>query len=133
MRHLIKERMIIISYSKYSNKKTVIDGIVFDSMREAERYTELKILEKAKEISELQLQVPFMLIEAQYAPDTVTKRGKVKKGKCLEQACKYFADFVYKNTAGEMIVEDVKGKRTKEYIIKRKLMLERYGIHITEV
>lgn len=126
--------------TKYNASKCVVDGIKFDSKHEAERYLELKLLERGKVISDLRLQVKFVLIPAQYEKDTVTilKSGKEKivKGKCLEREVSYYADFVYiLNETGETIVEDAKSPitRTKEYIIKRKLMLYRYGIRIIEV
>jgi hypothetical protein len=120
---------------KYRNKKVVIDGITFDSRREANRYRELKLLEKADKIQGLELQKEFVLIPAQY--ETYERYGKkgqrLKDGeRCVERACIYKADFVYYEN-GETVVEDTKGMRTKEYIIKRKLMLLYYGIKIREV
>ena len=109
------------SYSKYKSRKTVVDGIEFDSKKEAKRYSELKLLERAGQIQELELQKPFVLIPAQ----------KVN-GKVVERACKYIADFVYKEN-GKTVVEDTKGVKTKDYIIKRKLMLLVYNIQIKEV
>lgn len=104
--------------NKYHNRKTEIDGIVFDSKREAQRYAELQLLQRAGEIRDLSMQVEFELIPKQDG----------------ERACKYKADFVYHMAdTGKMVVEDVKGKRTREYIIKRKLMLWRHGIKIVEV
>ena len=104
--------------SKYHNRKVEIDGIKFDSIKEGERYLELKLLLNAGKIRDLQMQVEFELIPKQAG----------------EQACKYKADFVYHMAdTGKMVVEDVKGKRTREYIIKRKLMLWRHGIKIVEV
>lgn len=104
--------------SKYHNRKVEIDGIKFDSIKEGERYLELKLLLKAGKIHDLQMQVEFELIPKQAG----------------ERACKYKADFVYHMAdTGKMVVEDVKGKRTREYIIKRKLMLWRHGIKIVEV
>ena len=120
--------------SKYRAEKTEIDGIVFDSKKEAKRYSELKILEKAGEIKDLKRQVKYVLIPAQYEPDIIGKRGGRKKGKCLERECSYLADFVYyDNRKQEPVVEDTKGFRTESYIIKRKLMLFRYGISIQEI
>lgn len=107
--------------SKYKSRKTVVDGIEFDSKKEAKRYSELKLLERAGQIQELELQKPFVLIPAQ----------KVN-GRVVERACKYIADFVYKEN-GKTVVEDTKGVRTKDYIIKRKLMLLVYNIQIREV
>ena len=122
---------------KYGNKKAVVDGISFDSKKEAQRYTELKILEKAGKITGLQLQREFELIPAQreHTNEIYEKgpnKGRFKPGKLLERKCSYIADFVYWD-GFEMVVEDTKGMRTKEYIIKRKLMLYKYGIKIKEV
>lgn len=110
--------------SKYGAKKVTFDGKTFDSQKEAQRYAELRLLERGKVIEDLQLQVPFQLIPAQYD----------KSGKVIERAMFYIADFTYtdKNT-GQYVVEDTKGFRTPEYIIKRKLMLHIYGIRIREV
>lgn len=118
--------------TKYRAKKTILDGITFDSKKEADRYAELKFLLKSGEITDLQMQVEYELIPAQYGPDVTTPRGKTKRGPLLERAVKYKADFVYVEN-GVTVVEDVKGFRTKEYIIKRKLLLWRYGIRIKEV
>jgi len=118
--------------TKYHAKKTVIDGITFDSKKEADRYVQLKVLEKAGEIEGLQMQVEYELIPAQYGPDRITPTGKHKRGPLLERAVKYKADFVYK-VDGLTVVEDVKGFKTKDYIIKRKLMLWVHGIQIREV
>ena len=118
--------------SKYGARKTVFDGIVFDSKKEANRYRELKLLERAGEICCLRLQVPFELIPAQYEEtgEVYTKganKGKPKRGKCIEKAVTYIADFVYYNSdATVRTVEDVKGMRTPVYIIKRKLFRWRY-------
>lgn len=117
-----------MTYNKYGNIKT--NGSA--SKREDKRKWELEMLERAGKITDLQCQVPFELIPAQYEPDTIGKRGGVKKGKCIERAVKYVADFVYMKD-GEKIVEDTKGFRTSDYIVKRKLMLWRYGIRIVEV
>lgn len=128
--------------TKYRAKKTEVDGITFDSMKEAKRYQELKILEAAGQIKDLRLQVPYELIPAMRDPDTIGKRGGKIKGKLVERAVIYKADFVYLEKLDipfsdqekwEEVVEDVKGMRTKEYILKRKLMLYRYGIRIREV
>lgn len=120
--------------SKYGANKTEIDGIVFDSRKEARRYADLKLMERAGMIKDLSLQVKFELIPIQREPDTIGKRGGVIKGKMIERPVYYVADFVYTITAtGEKVVEDTKGFRTKEYIIKRKLMLYKYGLRIREV
>lgn len=127
------------SRAKYGNRKVAVDGITFDSKKEAQRYTELKLLEKAGKITSLCRQIEFELIPAQreMTDQIYTKgpnKGKFKPGKVIEHKCSYVADFVYwdlKNNC--MVVEDTKGMRTKEYIIKRKLMLYMRGIRIKEV
>jgi hypothetical protein len=80
----------------------------------------LKLLQRAGKITDLRLQVPFLLIPSQY-----------ENGKCIERECKYIADFTYREN-GKFVVEDAKGLKTDVYIIKRKLMLEKYGIKIRE-
>ena len=120
------------SKSKYGAKKTVVGGVEFDSKKEARRYQELLLLERAGAITELQRQVEFELIPAQREPDSVGVRGGIKKGKVIEHKCSYVADFVYKEN-GKKVVEDTKGFKTKDYIIKRKLMLSVYGIRIKEI
>ena len=120
------------SKSKYGAKKTVVGGVEFDSKKEARRYQELLLLERAGAITELQRQVEFELIPAQREPDSVGVRGGIKKGKVIEHKCSYVADFVYKEN-GTKVVEDTKGFKTKDYIIKRKLMLSVYGIRIKEI
>lgn len=120
--------------NKYSNKKVEVDGIIFDSKREAKRYQELLLLEKAGAITNLQRQVKYVLIPTQREPDTVGARGGIHKGKVIEKECAYYADFVYfDREKQEMVVEDTKGMKTTEYIIKRKMMLYRHGIRIKEV
>lgn len=120
--------------SKYGAKKVEIDGIIFDSKKEGRRYQELKMLQKAGDISGLQRQVKYILIPAQREPDTKGPRGGIIKGKLLERECSYIADFVYKNThSGEWVIEDTKGFRTAEYKIKRKMMLYFHNIRIKEV
>lgn len=111
------------NWTKYNNKKITVDGQIFDSKKEANRYKELRLLEKAGAIKDLRMQVKFTLIPAQRDEAT---------GKVVERECSYKADFVYEED-GKAVVEDVKGFRTKEYIIKRKLMLYQYGIRIREV
>ena len=110
-----------MSYSKYRNKKTAIGDKVFDSMHEAYRYRELKMLLDAGEISDLQLQVPYELMPS-FKLDGETYRG-----------IKYVADFVYKDKSGNTIVEDAKGMRTEVYKMKRKLMAYVHKIKIKEV
>lgn len=115
--------------SKYGSRKIKKDGMTFDSIREYNRWRELKLLERAGKIEDLKRQVPFTLIPVQ----------KDEEGKVIEKVCKYYADFTYmekekaKDGAPEFVVEDTKGFRTTEYIIKRKLMLKEHGIRIREV
>lgn len=122
---------------KYGNKKVIYDGIKFDSKKEARRYSELKLMEKAGVIDHLELQKSFVLIPAQYEYfPRFGKNGKMLKAgkKCVEQSCKYKADFYYHDKENKCwVVEDTKGMRTKDYIIKRKLMLHLYGVKIKEV
>lgn len=123
--------------SKYYNCKTIMNGIVFDSKKEANRYAELLIMEKAGLIKDIERQKKFVLIPAQREPcDEVylkgLHKGEHKKGKLLEKECSYIADFVYKDENGKYIVEDCKGVRTEVYKIKKKLMLYVYGISIKE-
>ena len=120
--------------NKYHSKKVEFNGIVFDSKKEARRFAELSLLEKAGAIQDLQRQVKYVLIPAQREPDTVGARGGIKKGKTIEKECAYIADFVYKDlTLNQTVVEDTKGFKTKDYIIKRKLMLYVHGIRIKEI
>lgn len=95
--------------NKYGNKKTIVNGIVFDSKKESERYCELLLLQKTGEISNLELQKEFLLLP-------------IENG---EKAVKYIADFVYMENR-KMIIEDVKGVRTQAYIIKQKLFKHKY-------
>lgn len=101
--------------SKYKAVKTIVDGIKFDSKREAKRYQELKLLEQSNEIKELKLQVPFILID------------KSEYGRVI----KYIADFVYIRD-GKQVVEDCKGFRTDVYRLKKRLFEEKYKTEIFE-
>lgn len=117
--------------SKYHNKKTVVDGIEFDSKKEGNRYRELLLLERAGAISNLQRQVKYELLPAQYRP-VFDKKTRKWKDRCVERECSYVADFVYQQD-GETVVEDTKGFRTKDYILKRKMLLYFHGIRIKEI
>lgn len=98
--------------SKYCNKKVEVDGIVFHSKKEAKRYTELKALEATGEITHLTLQPKFELIPKQVG----------------ERACHYIGDFSYYELGSNMcVVEDTKGFKTPDYVIKRKLFKQLYG------
>ena len=124
--------------NKYGNKKVIKDGEVFDSKREYYRYMDLKLLETCGAISDLKRQVVYELIPEQREKSTkVYKKGRKKgqpiEGKIIEKAVTYIADFVYTDTTtGKEVVEDAKGMRTKDYIIKRKCMLYIHGIKIRE-
>lgn len=101
--------------SKYRAIKTKVDGISFDSKKEARRYKELKILEKADEIKSLELQPRFLLQEKfKYNGKTIRK-------------IEYIADFRYIDEKGNTIVEDVKGMKTEVYKIKKKIFLKKHG------
>lgn len=119
--------------SKYHSKKVTVGGETFDSSKEYRRFCELKLLQRAGKISDLQRQVEFVLIPTQREPGEIGPRGGVKKGKLLEKECTYYADFVYVNNKGEKVVEDTKGMKTEAYLIKRKLMLYVHGIRIQEI
>lgn len=106
--------------AKYHNRKVTRDGETFDSVKEYRRFCELRLLEKAGAVTDLQRQVKFELIPAQRID-----------GKVAERACSYVADFVYMEN-GQQVVEDAKGMRTQEYRLKRKLMLWVHGIRIRE-
>lgn len=122
--------------NKYLNQKTKIGGKTFDSKKERDRWNELNLLQRAGKISGLERQVKFVLIPTQYEkfPRYSQKTGKrLKDGiRTLEQECSYIADFVYTKD-GKQIVEDTKGVKTRDYIIKRKLMLQVHGIRIKEI
>ena len=126
---------------KFKNKKVTVDGIEFDSQKEANRYYELRLLERAGVITDLELQKEYELIPTQYEYfERYGKNGKrLKDGKrCIEQSCIYKADFAYKEN-GKTVVEDTKGYRDPssagyaKFVIKRKLMLYIHGIKIKEV
>lgn len=107
--------------NKYNAHKTTVNGKSFDSKKEAQRYAELLFLQRKGEITDLELQRKFELIPSL----------KDALGKTVERPVTYIADFVYIQD-GKMTVEDVKGYRTPEYVIKRKLMLYVHGIRIKE-
>lgn len=118
--------------NKYHSRKVELDGLKFDSKKEAKRYRELILLERAGKIKDLQTQVKYELIPSQ----------RDISGRVIERAVIYIADFVYTDISTpvhRLIVEDIKGYRNTKggayahYAIKRKLMLYRYGLRITEV
>ena len=135
--------------NKLNNKQTyTADGVLHASAKEANRWAELTLLQKAGKISELDRQVKYELIPAQYEEIETgefykkgPQKGEPKKKRvCVEQSCVYIADFVYKdNDTGEVIVEDTKGYKDPssasyaKFVIKRKLMLYLKGIKIKEI
>lgn len=106
--------------TKYHAKKVTVDGITFDSKKEARRWSELKLMESAGIITDLQRQVTFQLLPSQ--------KGEGR----TERPVKYVADYVYQEN-GKTVVEDTKGMKTKDYILKRKMMLFVHGITVKEV
>lgn len=121
--------------NKYHNSAVIVDGISFQSRKEARRWRELKLMESAGMIHGLTRQKKFVLIPAQREPDTVGKRGGKHKGKLIEREVAYYADYSYYDKEGNEVVEDVKSPatRTKDYILKRKMMLYVHGIRIREI
>ena len=117
---------------KYNAVKTEVDGITFDSKKEARRYQALRELEEQGEVHDLRRQVEYLLVPEQRLPDTIGPRGGIHRGKVLEYPVTYVADFVYNLPDGGTVVEDCKGVRTPDYIIKRKLMRYLMGIEIKE-
>ncbi|WP_312969043.1 DUF1064 domain-containing protein [Acinetobacter gerneri] len=110
---------------KFRNKKVVLNGTTFDSKKEARRYRELQILERAGEISELQMQYAFVLAES----------VKFSNEPRRKPAVKYVADFVYR-VGDKLIVEDVKSEATRKdkyFRLKKHLMMSVHGIEIAEV
>ena len=122
--------------SKYGAKKTVVNGETFDSQREADRWQTLQTLQRKGLISDLHRQVKFEIIQEHREPDTIGPMGGVKKGKIIERARYYVADFtyyrLYMGKKPVFVVEDCKGFRTDVYRLKKALMLDRYGIIIKE-
>lgn len=104
----------MLSYSKYRAKKTEVGGIVFDSLKEAKRYKELVLLERSGEIKRLILQPRFLI------------QDKFKYNNKTERAIHYVADFMYTDKTGAKFVEDIKGVKTAEYKLKRKLFIKKY-------
>jgi hypothetical protein len=114
--------------NKYKNTKIEIDNIKFDSIKEAKRYIELKLMEKAGEIKDFKMQVPYIL------------QDSFKLGNKTYRDIKYIADFTYmqkSKTSGvelwELVIEDTKGYKIKEYLLKRKMFAYKYQKEIKEV
>ena len=108
---------------KYRNKKTIIDGITFDSKLEAKRYIQLKTLENANKIKNLELQPKFEL------QPSFKKNGKTYRNIVYKADFKYFD-----NELGKLVVEDTKGFKTKDYMLKKKMFEYKYqDLEINEV
>lgn len=122
--------------AKYKNRRVTFEGETYASRKELKRFQELELMQAAGRITGLRKQVKFVLIPAQYEPDWIdyskSTQGRKQKGKLIEHEVAYVADFVYLKD-GEMVVEDAKGFRTKDYIIKRKMMLYFHKIKVQEV
>jgi hypothetical protein len=106
--------------NKYHNKKETIDGILFDSKKEGNYYTKLKLMQNAGVIWNLELQKKFIL-----------QKGFPFNGKTIREIS-YYADFVYEDKDGLHVV-DTKGYRTDVYKLKKKLFIRKYGIDIEEI
>lgn len=117
--------MIPVRRPKFGNRKTVVDGIEFHSKREAKRWQELVLLERAGQIAGLRRQVIF---EFPIAGTLLRYIHNFRQGK----AVRYIADFVYE-ADGQNVVEDAKGYPTPDYKLKRALMLAVHGIRVTEI
>lgn len=112
-----------IKESKYKSRKVTLDGITFPSQKEANKYAELKILQRAGEVIELELQPVFLLLEGH----------RDKNGK-WHRPIKYKADFRVTYKDGKIEVIDTKGYQTPAYRMKKKMLLDRYpGINFLEV
>ena len=100
---------------KYNARKKEVDGVTFDSSREAARYVQLRAMERAGQIACLRLQPSFVLQEAVRLPD-----GK------MQRPITYRADFEYINASGDPVIEDVKGMKTPVYLLKIKMFRAKY-------
>lgn len=107
---------------KYHNKKVIYDGIKFDSKKECKRYRELKLMERAGLVSDINIQVPFVLQESFIRCD----------GKRV-RSIKYVADFTYKDKEGKLHIEDAKGVKTQVYKLKKKLFEYKFKTMIEEI
>lgn len=107
--------------SKYHNKKCVYKDMTFDSLKEMQYYKKLELMQNCGRISDLKRQVEFVLIETFKLENETYRKTK------------YIADFTYKDENGKYHVVDTKGFKTKEYLLKKKLMAWKYGIKIEEI
>ena len=124
--------------NKYHNHKArSVDGLIHDSRKEAKRWNELLLLQRAGQIKDLKRQVKFVLIPTQRENGIIGKCGGVKLGKVIERECCYIADFTYIDAQDKLHVEDVKGYKSGAaytvFTIKRKLMLYIHKIRIKEI
>lgn len=110
--------------NKYRNKKITIDGIEFDSKAEAAYYNRLKILKKAGEIKDFEMQKEFTLLEGFNHPSKKNKRGKPSR----VRAIKYIPDFIVTENDGTKKVIDVKGMQTPDFKIKAKMFMKEYNM-----
>lgn len=110
----IESRNATVKHKKYRNIPTMVDGITFSSRKEAAHYKQLKFLQMAGKITELCLQTPFSIIVNDV------------------HVCDYISDFTYRKD-DKMVVVDTKGMRTKEYVLKKKLLKAAWDLDITEV
>lgn len=121
------------SRSKYGAKKVYYNGERFDSKKELNRYKELLMIQKAGRIFGLERQVKFELTPTVRGPERIGPRGGRKPGNVILDAASYVADFTYyRSDTGEFVVEDCKGYRTPEYILKKKFLYHLRGIMIYE-
>lgn len=112
-----------MNWHKYGAKKTTVDGIEFSSRKEANRYSELKLLQKAKKIRGLELQPKFQLL-ASFTDFYGTKHREIA----------YVADFKYWDIENNVsVVEDVKGMQTPVYKLKKKMFLQKYAYKFVEL
>lgn len=111
--------------NKFGAKKTVVDGILFDSKSEAKYFRELVLLKHGGIVTEIELQPAFVIVDAYRHP--VTRK--------IVRCSKYVADFRVTYASGHVEVVDVKTKatRTSTYLLKKKLFESRYGIGIVEI
>jgi hypothetical protein len=107
---------------KYRNKRTEVNGVLFDSQAEARRYLVLRLQEEDGQISQLRRQVSFELVPP----------VRLLGSKRATPAIRYVADFAYLTAEGRQVIEDVKGMLTPVYRIKRHLMKHKYNIDILE-
>ncbi len=106
--------------SKFHATRTEVDGIAFQSKREARRWQQLRILEAAKQIRNLRRQVPYPIVVVNLETGEIVTVSR------------YFADFVYEDLTGAEVIEDAKGFKTETYKLKKRLVEAQYGVRIYE-